>query len=424
MLVLATSAAACGLLDNGLTVTAPDRVVTSQLEEPQNAGLLVQGAIGNFECSLKDYIVAGGMMSGELMDATETAARWDFDKRNVQPQTTLYSTAGCGSLGIYTPISTARYTADNILHLLEGWTDAQVTGRTTLIGKAATYAGYSRILLGEAFCTAAIDTSAELTSKDIFAQAVAKFDTAIAAATKAGDDSTLNLARVGQARALLDEGNANAAAAVAAQVPPGFVIEASSDLSHGYRQNFVVSENNNGHSVSIPPAYRNVILVTAGDTMKDPRVPVTPSIDTIIGTDTIVKLAGDGSTPLYLQGKYATATSPIPVASYTEAQLIVAEDKGGAQAVSIINALRATDGLPAYAGPTDAASITALIAQERARWLFLEGQHLYDLRRLNIAPLPAPGTPYSIVFTKGGNYGKQVCFPLPDVERLNNPHLH
>lgn len=421
LLLLAATAAACGLLDKGLTVTAPDRIVTSDLEKPENAGLLVNGAIGNFECALKDYIVAGGMMSGELMDGTETAARWDFDKRNVLPQSTLYSEGGCGGLGIYTPISTARYTADNILHLLEGWTDQQVPNRTALIATAATYAGYSRILLGEAFCTAAIDTSAELTSAQVFAQAEAQFDTAIAAAQTAGASDILNMALVGQARARLDQGNLDGAAADAAQVPDGFVANATSDLSQGYRVNLVVSENNNGHSVSIAPDYRNDTLVDgAGNTVPDTRVPVVPALDTAGN----VKTAADKATPLYVQQKYADASSPIPVASYIEAQLIVAEDKGGAEAVNIINTLRATVGLPAYQGPTDQASITALIAQERARWLFLEGQHLYDLRRLNLTPSPAPGTPYSIVYAKGGTYGNQVCFPLPDVERLNNPHLH
>ena len=421
VLLLAASAAACGLLDKGLTVTAPDRIVTSDLEKPENAGLLVDGAIGNFECALKDYIVAGGLMSGELMDATETAARWDFDKRNVQPQTTTYSEGGCGGLGIYTPISTARFTADNILNLLQGWTDQQVPNRTDLIAKAATYAAYSRVLLGEAFCSAAIDTSAELTSNEVFAQAEDKFGTAIEAAQAAGDNAILNMALVGRARARLDQGKLDDAAADAAQVPAGFVVEATSDLSQGYRQNLVVAQNNNGHSVSIPPAYRNDSLdAGGGSSVPDTRVPVEPVLD----DSGNVKPAADKATPLYVQTKYADATSPIPVASYIEAQLIVAEDKGGTDAVNIINALRASASLPAYQGPTDAASITALIAQERARWLFLEGQHLYDLRRLNLTPLPAPGTPYSIVFTKGGTYGSQVCFPLPDIERLNNPNLH
>ena len=33
---------------------------------------------------------------------------------------------------------------------------------------------------------------------------------------------------------------------------------------------------------------------------------------------------------------------------------------------------------------------------------------------------PAAGTPYQR--QKGGVYGSQLCFPLPDVERANNPN--
>ena len=59
----------------------------------------------------------------------------------------------------------------------------------------------------------------------------------------------------------------------------------------------------------------------------------------------------------------------------------------------------------------------------RRRELFLEGQHLYDVRRLGLPLFPAEGTPYSTVYSKGGNYGTDICMPLPDVERFNNPNI-
>ncbi|HXV16907.1 MAG TPA: hypothetical protein VD758_09015, partial [Gemmatimonadaceae bacterium] len=96
----------------------------------------------------------------------------------------------------------------------------------------------------------------------------------------------------------------------------------------------------------------------------------------------------------YIQTKYASSSSPIPIASYTEAQLILAEAQG-----------------------------SQTVAADRARVLFLEGQHLYDVRRLNLPLIPAAGIPYSTVYLKGGNYGTERCFPLPDVERLNNPNI-
>ena len=42
-----------------------------------------------------------------------------------------------------------------------------------------------------------------------------------------------------------------------------------------------------------------------------------------------------------------------------------------------------------------------------------------DLRRYNLPFAPASGTTYP----NGGTYGTQTCFPLPDVERINNPNI-
>jgi hypothetical protein len=42
------------------------------------------------------------------------------------------------------------------------------------------------------------------------------------------------------------------------------------------------------------------------------------------------------------------------------------------------------------------------------------------MRRLGIAFSPAAGTAYA---GGGGAYGTLTCFPLPDVERVNNPNV-
>ena len=127
-------------------------------------------------------------------------------------------------------------------------------------------------------------------------------------------------------------------------------------------------------------------------------------------------------TPLFLQGKYADGSAPIPVGSYTEAQLILAEATGGPGAITILNMLRAGAGLSALPSSSDPAVIKADIAQERARWLWLQGTHLYDVRRLDLPLVPAAGLPYSITYSKGGTYGSETCMPLPAVETNNNPN--
>lgn len=406
MLLLAPIAA-CNLISDSLDVTAPDKIERGPLEQPQNAQILLNGAIADFECALGSFIVAGGLMSGELIESTATASRWSYDRRDISSNETHYSTFGCEAIGVYTPISTARWTADNILGLLQSWTDEQVAGRQEKIAMAAAYAGYSRLLLGEAFCSAAIDIGPEMDSQAIFAQAEEKFDLAIASA--GANANLLNLAKVGRARALLNQGDAAGAAAAVAGVPDGFVWNATYGTDNGRRFNRVYDENGSGQVTSVAAAYRN---------LGDPRVPVLDAGD----------VADDARTPLFLQQKYTTLGTPIPLASGDEARLIRAEallasgDRPGA--VAIFQALRSEKGAPTLtAGELAALSDTQLLAQERARELFLEGQHLYDVRRLTLPLVPAAGTGYSTVYNKGGDYGDQRCMPLPDVERFNNPNI-
>jgi starch-binding outer membrane protein, SusD/RagB family len=138
----------------------------------------------------------------------------------------------------------------------------------------------------------------------------------------------------------------------------------------------------------------------------------------------------DIQTRIWRQNKYPLISSAIPIASYDEAQLIIAEIDAAAgtpagvlSAETIINGLRSRAGLPPYVAGTPAQTL-ADVREERRRELFLEGQRLGDIVRLNITLSPAAGTSYPV---KGGVYGSsvgtQACFPLPDVERNNNPSM-
>jgi hypothetical protein len=122
----------------------------------------------------------------------------------------------------------------------------------------------------------------------------------------------------------------------------------------------------------------------------------------------------------YFQTKYDAVTDPIPLATYEEAQLIIAEAHIRAgrlvDALPIIAASRTRGGQGLFTGTTEAEYLAELIDQRR-RELFAEGHHLGDVIRYGIVLTPATGQPYHF----GGNYGDQVCLPLPAAERLNNP---
>jgi hypothetical protein len=411
LFVAALTVTAC---DNPLDVVTTSRIPAENIETPANAQLLIDGAIADFECAFAAYTVQSATVGEEFIYAQQTADRTPSDARRTTDADPRYATFTCAALGIYQPLQTARSSAETVLNYLKGWTDAEVpVNRTNLIGIAAAYAGYSYIMLGEGFCTMAvsrinpdrsIDYGGQIARDSVFKIAVSRFTEAIAAAQSANNTDIVRMSYVGRARAKLNLGDYAGAKADAQQVPAGYVKNATYSDAIGRRNNFVFNDNSNTNrasSIGIP--YR-----TLGDT----RVPVVNGNFTTAAT----------GVQHFYQTKYANASAPIPLATYEEAQLIIAEAdiraNSLATALPIINASRTRGGQAVpFTGTTQAQYLAELIDQRR-RELFLESHHLGDVIRYNITVTPATGTPYHF---GGGNYGTQLCFPLPAAEKQNNP---
>ncbi|HEV2181546.1 MAG TPA: RagB/SusD family nutrient uptake outer membrane protein [Gemmatimonadaceae bacterium] len=416
--------AAC---DSLLDVPVPSRIPAGPLETPANAILLANGAIGDFDCALGSFIIVGGELTDELEDATETAARWVYDKRVVPTDQELYSTADCDDEGTYIPTNRARESADNVLRILQNATDQQMPGgvsRDSLIATLAAYAGYARIQLGEMFCSSVISTlnpdgsityGTELTPTQMLQSADSSFTLAITTAQSSNNNQdALEMAYIGRARAELDQGLWDAAKADAQQVAGDVNYEHVSTASSTTvrRENRVWAENNStAISSSVGPRYQNMTY----NGVPDHRV---PTVD-------FHQLSESGLEE-WEQLKYSDVGTSIPIAKWSEAELIIAEadvrDGDPNSAITIINTLHERAGLPDYNGATDQASVLNQVIEERSRELFLEGQRLYDVIRNNMSLQPPPGAPYR----NGGQYGpdgSQLCLKLPDIERANNPNL-
>ncbi len=415
-LTLAVFAAAVTLAvtacDTGrlLDVQAPNSVPASVFEDPANASLMVQSAIGDFECAFGSFVTAEGIATDELQDATITAANWQLDRRDDGFTSGTYGTGSCtNNEGIYTPLSTARWEADRAVERLSKWTDAQVQNRQNLLAQADLYAGFSYALLGMAMCQASFDEGAPVDQKGMFALAESRFTDALAAATAANNTNVKNAALLGRARVRLFLHNNSGAIADAQQIPSSFVFNVTNDAANSRRYNKVYNAIVTGGVMTVEPVSRQ--LKTENGEI-DPRS----------ATTTLTTRASDGVSVIVTPTKYNAATADAgralaqPLARYAEAQLILAEAQGGAAAVTIINTMRAAANLKPYTGPTDAASIKTLIIGERQRVLFVEGFRAFDVERLNIDLAPAPGSTYRF----GGVYGNTVCLPLPDVERNAN----
>lgn len=395
-----------------LDVTTPNSVPVGTLDDPTNANLMIASVVADFQCALGSAIAVEGLIAGELSDTQLGAAQWDYARRTANTLTNgIYGTSGCGgtqAFGIYLPLSTARYDADHAIANLTKWTDTQVSGRATLLAVANLYAGFSYATLGMSMCQAAFDNGPAVNQKGMFALAEARFTAAITGAP-AGADSIKNAAYVGRARVRLYQGNTAGALADAQLVPKGFVMNSSNDAAALRNYNRIYTITKQFGFYSIPTWSQNLTTETG---QVDPRSAVTL---------TTTRAADNKNTPIYVPNKYAAGdAAPTPIARYEEAQLIIAEIQGGAQAVTTINAMRADANVNPYTGPTDATSIKNLIISERQRVLFLEGQRNYDIERFQIPFNPPVGTDFP---TGGGTYGNTTCLPLPDIEKNNNPSL-
>ncbi len=408
-----TTSACKSTFDDIIAVDPQDRVSEPALfDDPAQAALLTSSVQAQFECALGTYILSTGLLANELNSLGATQM-FSLDSHQPDPAggfSGQYAVTDCtsnGSVGVYVPLSSARWFADKVLAALEGWTDTEVANRNLLIATAAAYSGYSHILLGEGFCSMALDGGPELTPAQVFAIAEGKFTKALTAAqavpaaSAAAATDIANMARVGRARARINQAKTADAVADAQAVPAGYLRNATRGTGSTLRENQIFTNVNRTGVATLGPNYYDV----RWNGKPDPRVTAVPQAPVL-------------TQPRYTQTKYPAEASPFALATYAEAQLIIAEVQGGQAAVDIINALHTANGLDPFSS-SDPTEIRNQVIEERRRQFFLDGHRVWDRIRFNLPLDPAAGSPYRW----GGNHGSAKCLPLPNVEKNNNQNF-
>ena len=415
--------ASCDALDELLSVPAPSQVVASDLEDPKSAQLLVASVGNEFRCTHTYHAAASAITGNEWRDASNNTVMniWDARVHDTSGYGSQYASADCGSgqPALFRPLSRTRWFAEYVLGLLNEWTDADVPGRTEMIAEVAMYAGYTYTLFAESMCElVVVENGPVVTPAEAFGVAIERFDQS-AAAGASGD--LLNAVRVGKARAQLNLGQTSAAAGTASAVPEGFEWLLPYSSAENVTKNTQWRFNVDTNSATIAEPYRDFPcnFPWPDDMMSecmeelDPRVTVTD------------QERGHPNTgiALWFAEKYTDAGSPVQLASWEEAQLIIAEaaiEAGNyGQASSIFNTLRANVGLSPHMASMDMTGMMDQLIEERAAELFLEGHHLWDLRRLGVRPYPPIGQDDGF----GAVYGNQLCFDLPATEFQNNTSI-
>ena len=376
-----------GLLD----VTLPGAVELSSLDDPGLAPMLVRSAQNDYECALGASIQAQGMWSSVFNNASTNQSNGAARTRRIGAYDSgngdCSETQSLGGVnGIYGMMQVARGQAINAFELISDFDAADVPGsKDGLLAKAAAFEGYSIISLSEGYCEIRLGSEEALIAPAAaLAVAATRFEVARTLAQSVGDTDLLNLARVGGARALNYIGQRAEAKALAEAVlssDPSFRYDATYDSFTPRRHNKVYAENNINTYISLHEDYRtndpaNPMLDVGG--VPDPRVPAERNF---------VQGANDGVTVMWSQLLYPSEDSPIAMATWQEAQLIIAEaeiEAGNAgAAVAAINVMRNFYSLPLYAGGT-LAEVQVQLIEERRRQLFVQGHRIGDMIRFGI----------------------------------------
>jgi hypothetical protein len=445
MLTGAAMLAACNQ-DKLLVAPTPDVVLPKDITGAASLPAAYAAAIGDFQVAYAGGYGTGldnneglaqmsGLLADELVDAETFNTRIEVDRRatKVINGTTLQT---------FQDMQRARATADLVASRFRQFDPKNAKGP-----EIQALAGFAYVLLAEAYCngvpTSRVDDDgnfafgAPQSGQQLLTAAVAKFDSAIAAASVASNGgAAINLASIGKGRALLDLNKPTDAATAVASVPSAFNYSIEHDENTGRQNSAIFSFNYLEARFSVGDREGTNGLPFAS--MNDPRLPI---IDAGAGFD--------GETELFLTTKYGSRSSPTPLALGIEARLIQAEAALRTSDLTTFrnmlndaraNALTYTaDGSPsspalpspppiaASAIPASAAGQQDLLFSERAINLFLTSHRVGDLRRLiwqynRSADAVFPKGPYEPTNTSkaGTNFGTDVNLPIPDQES-NNP---
>lgn len=429
--------------DETLEVTDPDRVSPGTLNNADAIPILVASAVGEFQVAYSGsggdaFVSTTAAFTDEFMGAGTFPTRTRMDQRNW-----FTPAEGNTADNIYINLQQARRSAI----LAHNQIDAFLETRSgNAWGEMRALEAYTLVAFGEAYCGAVplteVDsnggeiegTNSPVATSGLFEGAITRFDDAVSA------DASLDMARIGKARALMSLGRYSEAASAVSSVATTYVYWIEHGATDGRQENGVEQLQSGGRYTvtngegAYGPKFRDAM---------DPRVPW--RVRPLNGG-----LGFDGSTPQYDILKYQTRSADLVLADGVEARLIEAEAAyhGGSfgAALTILNSLRAQVAIlmplrvndyanleiDAVLAPlTDPGSSTAqldMIMNERVFWLYATGHRQGDLRRMvRVMGRSATDVYPSGAYVRtgpqgGGTYGSDVAFPI-DFDEQNNPEF-
>jgi hypothetical protein len=457
-LTSAAGVAACdSLKTNLLEAPNPSIIDPSSVQSAAGATAVRNGALSQLRAATADgesSWMFGGLLADEWGTSSTFVQNDETDQRSTQLNNGTVNTA----LRVLYRVRTSSNQAIVLLKTFKPQPSAD-------IGEMYFARGFAELQLASDFCNGiplsdgAGDVAVfgqPLPVKDVFAAAVASFDSAMANSigTDAASISINSAARIGKARALLGIGvsNAPAAAALVTAIPTTFRYDVTASLTGGNFNTLwdqAASQGRYTVSDSLQGNGRTFLVKNATPFLsaKDSRVPARYKLAGN-GRDSVK--AQDGNTYLIYVDSLWGQTSAVALTHGLDARLIEAEAAlaagNPAQMLTILNTLRATPiqitaPSPQASGthpgwtsrvmapltdPGTAVGRSALLFREKAFWQFGRGHRLGDLRRLiRDYGRAADGSDTFPVgqHYKGGVFGPDVNLPVTTSEQIGNPNF-
>jgi starch-binding outer membrane protein, SusD/RagB family len=427
--------AACNPTES-VQVTDPDIINPVDAQSAAGANAVRLGAIGRLNAATsggsansEGLFLLSGLLTDEWNNGDSFIARWEVDQRAMTTQNTFLTDTD-------RLLARARLSATQAIGLLR---EFNPLGPTADVAEMYFVRAYVENAVGEHYCNGLILSTvvdgveqygSPISTADAFALALVHVDSGLVTVTgtTANDVRIRSALQVLKGRILLNLNRpADAGAAVA-----GVLTSARYQMSHSQttNDNAVWTYNNTArrYSVSTGEGINGLDFATAND----PRIPTCQGGDAACKLINVTLTQRDDKSafPIYVQRVWSARDNPVTIAGGVEARMIEAEAAFRAgNAASMIQKLNqartegGVTGLANLADPgTDAARVN-LLFRERAFWMFSTGHRLGDMRRLvkfynrtseSVFPTGA--------WHKGGNYGPDMNFPVPQAEE-NNPNV-
>ena len=413
-----------GLLD----VEDPDVALPAALKDTANLTAVRGLGVGDFgvayggASSTEGLVAITGIMSDELFHSGTFLPNRELDRRDI-------SITNTGVTTVFRALHRARRSTELAAETFKSARGNSVEGSELLNLNAYIY-----LFFAEDWCSGVpvsrdadgvFTFEAPMSTADLLTEALNRFDVAQQMATAVNSATQQTLAKIGKARALLNQDKFAEAAAMVAGIQTTYKYQLlySDNTTRQNNGIFGITQTRREYGIASTEGTNGQPFRT---TPADSRVPWTKDAG-----------AADAGIRQYTPRKYDARTAPIDLASGIEARLIEAEaalNKGASAAyLPILTALRTPIGLAQLTDPGSASGRVDQLFRERAFWLFAQAQRMSDMRRL----VRQYGRTQAQVFPTGNYvleeiagtlrqfpspFGSDVNFLVPNDE-LNNPEF-